>query len=67
MTPGMDHNPILKLLDSATDYQRMQQALEGGKGPVAAFGDLGGGGHGRGVGLPVLAGDGAFSCQIVDS
>ena len=34
----MDHNPILKLLDSATDYQRMQQALEGGKGPVAAFG-----------------------------
>lgn len=34
----MNHNPILKLLDSATDYQRMKQALEGGKGPVAAFG-----------------------------
>ena len=38
MTPGMDHNPIWRLLDSATDYQRMHQALEGGKGPVAAFG-----------------------------
>lgn len=34
----MNHNPILKILDSATDYQRMKQALEGGKGPVAAFG-----------------------------
>ncbi|MDD4311688.1 MAG: hypothetical protein PHW41_04325, partial [Eubacteriales bacterium] len=38
MTPGMNHNPILKVLDSATDYQRMRLALEGGKGPVAAFG-----------------------------
>ena len=38
MTPGMDHNPILNLLDSATDFQRMRLALEGGKGPVAAFG-----------------------------
>ncbi len=34
----MDYNPILQLLDSATDYQRMRLALEGGKGPVAAFG-----------------------------
>ena len=34
----MNHNPILKVLDSATDYQRMRLALEGGKGPVAAFG-----------------------------
>jgi len=34
----MNHNPILNLLDSATDYQRMRLALEGGKGPVAAFG-----------------------------
>ncbi len=34
----MTHNPILNLLDTATDYRRMQDALEGGKGPVAAFG-----------------------------
>ncbi len=34
----MNHNPILHLLDSATDFRRMQDALEGGKGPVAAFG-----------------------------
>ncbi len=34
----MNQNPILKILDTATDYQRMKQALEGGKGPVAAFG-----------------------------
>ena len=34
----MKHNPILQLLDSATDFRRMQDALEGGKGPVAAFG-----------------------------
>jgi transcription-repair coupling factor (superfamily II helicase) len=34
----MNHNSILHLLDSATDYRRMKDALEGGKGPVAAFG-----------------------------
>ncbi|NLI53353.1 MAG: transcription-repair coupling factor [Clostridiales bacterium] len=34
----MNHNPILNLLDTATDYRRMKDALEGGKGPVAAFG-----------------------------
>jgi len=34
----MIDNPILHLLDSATDYRRMKTALEGGKGPVAAFG-----------------------------
>lgn len=38
LTPSMNHNSILNLLDSATDYQRMHVALEGGKGPVAAFG-----------------------------
>ena len=38
MTPSMNHNSILHLLDSATDYRRMKDALEGGKGPVAAFG-----------------------------
>ncbi len=34
----MNHNSILNILDSATDYRRMKDALEGGKGPVAAFG-----------------------------
>ncbi|MEA4869985.1 MAG: transcription-repair coupling factor [Christensenella sp.] len=34
----MDQNRILGLLDTANDYRRMQDALEGGKGPVAAFG-----------------------------
>ncbi len=38
MTPKQDQNRILQLLDSATDYRRMKDALEGGKGPVAAFG-----------------------------
>jgi len=31
-------NPILHALDHATDFQRASAALEGGKGPVAAFG-----------------------------
>ncbi|MCE5190057.1 MAG: transcription-repair coupling factor [Eubacteriales bacterium] len=34
----MNHSSILHLLDSATDFRRMKDALEGGKGPVAAFG-----------------------------
>ncbi len=34
----MNQNRILHLLDTATDYRRMKDALEGGKGPVAAFG-----------------------------
>ncbi|MEA4940452.1 MAG: transcription-repair coupling factor [Christensenella sp.] len=38
MTPSMNHNSILHLLDSATDYRRMKDALEGGTGPVEAFG-----------------------------
>ncbi|MEN6339225.1 MAG: transcription-repair coupling factor [Clostridiaceae bacterium] len=38
MTQQPHTNPILDILDSATDYRRMASALEGGKGPVAAFG-----------------------------
>ncbi len=31
-------NPILHVLDAARDFARLQEALETGKGPVAAFG-----------------------------
>lgn len=41
MTQQPHNNPILDVLDSATDFRRMQQTLEGGKGPVAAFGVAG--------------------------
>ena len=35
------NRPILDLLDTATDFRRLRTALEGGKGPVAAFGVAG--------------------------
>ena len=38
MTQPYESNPILDILDSAADFRRLTSALEGGRGPVAAFG-----------------------------